>query len=73
MRAFLEGADVTETRCFFPDCEEPGTKTLAVSLRGVSRTLDLCAEHFHDIDWGVISEEELASRIEEDFGSQGVA
>lgn len=69
----MEGTDLADSQCFFDDCIEPATKTLPIALNGICRSLDLCVEHFHDIDWGVISEGELMEQIEGEFGSHGVA
>ncbi|RFA16266.1 hypothetical protein B7R21_02485 [Subtercola boreus] len=64
---------MAEAHCIFDDCVEPVTTSLPLTLKGVRHTLDVCADHAHDIDWGVIAEEELAVQIEGKFGSQGVA
>ncbi|TQL56080.1 hypothetical protein [Subtercola boreus] len=46
-------SDDTE-RCGMDDCAEPATRRLTLSHRGTPMTLDVCREHGHDIDWGVI-------------------
>ncbi|RFA12304.1 hypothetical protein B7R22_15980 [Subtercola boreus] len=64
---------MAEAHCTVDQCVEPATTSLPLTRKGVRHTLDVSVDHAHDIDWGVIAEEELAEQIEGKFGSQGVA
>lgn len=50
---------MTEPGCALAHCYEPATKVAVVTHGGRTAEVPVCAEHFHDIDWGVVPRRSL--------------